>query len=133
MTECVACKDSTFLFDSACKPCPSNCATCNSTACLSCPSGQKLNSFGVCVCGSACTECQSYSLGCSSCQIVNGAISTCSACAPGTYLTSPTCTPCPVNCATCSSAVSCQTCQPSFVMINNACVCASSLGMYPNS
>lgn len=129
---CNGCLASTYLYSNACVNCPSSCATCNQTQCLSCP-GTLTLSNGVCVCDGQCGQCEALSIGCLSCTIVSGAITSCLLCEAGTYLSSPSCLACPSTCATCTSSTNCLTCQPTYVLISGLCSCATSLSIYPDA
>jgi hypothetical protein len=129
---CSATTGSTYLVNSTTVNCPSPCSTCDANGCLTCPSGMTASN-GSCNCDSACTECETLSVGCVSCTVSSGAITACSACLPGTYLSSPDCISCPATCATCTSLTSCLTCQSSYVLIGTMCSCPTTLDIFPNS
>lgn len=129
---CNSCLPSTYLTNNTCVNCPFSCATCNQTQCLSCP-GTLTLSRGVCICDGLCGQCGALSVGCLSCTIVSGAITSCLLCEQGTYLSSPNCLACPSTCATCTSSTNCLTCQPTYVLINGLCSCATSLSIYPDA
>ena len=129
---CSAASGSTYVANGTTVNCPSPCSTCDSNGCLTCPTGMTAVN-GSCVCDTACTNCGSLSVGCVSCSISAGTITSCYSCLPGTYLSSPNCISCPFTCATCTSSTNCVTCQPSYVLVGTMCACPLTLGIFPDS
>lgn len=82
---CSAASGSTYLANGVTVNCPSPCSTCDATGCLTCPTGMTANN-GSCICDAVCTDCGTHSVGCVSCSITSGTLTSCSSCLPGTYL-----------------------------------------------
>jgi len=130
---CTSCADGTYPSGGICMACPADCATCDSTGCLTCPFGTTLSNSN-CICGTACQDCQASSLNCVSCTLdpATGLLSSCFSCLPGYYVAADgvSCSPCPSRCITCSSGSVCLTCTDSYVLIGASCQCDSSLNLY---
>lgn len=136
---CTICKNDYYLReDNKCIPCPNGrtgincrsikcygvsrdyCAKCSNTAlsnyCMECQDDYRLD-------GAGCVPCPTNYVGyecmtlmcdgtpqdyCTSCSATNSGM--CAACKEGYYLDGGSCLVCPINCRTCSSQYSCQTC-----------------------
>lgn len=128
----------TYVNLGGCVNCPIGCATCTSTACLTCnlpfisstPAGQ-------CICSSVnllyydpanqtCSSCTSImGSNCTSCTSSNYT-TVCQACTSGSYLSNGTCVVCPYPCTTCSSPTVCSACSSTYTLINSTCICDTS-------
>ena len=101
------------LFGGSCLLCDnsfSNCAACNSTACLNCTSGYYFTNTG-------CSSCSSISSNCTNCNA-----SQCTLCDSGFYVNSSQCSQCATtlaNCTACSSAAACSSCITGYTPIVN--------------
>ncbi|KAL4463539.1 hypothetical protein ABPG72_010881 [Tetrahymena utriculariae] len=146
-----------FTKANQCVLCESPCATCLTTynTCTSCLSGQpyiylqgnscqaKCNaSFysdggNKCQqCDGLCTTCTGQSRNCQSCISTAGfyqnkCFSTCPSNVPLNI--DGNCTPCPNNCATCSSLDVCQTCVGSNLLFKNQCIASCPVNYQPDS
>ncbi len=122
---CESCVPNFGLFGGVCLLCDnsfSNCAACNSTACLNCTSGFYFGNSG-------CSSCSLISPSCLNCNSTQ-----CTLCDNGFYVNSSQCSPCSstlVNCTSCSSASTCSSCIAGNVPILNgsstSCVHCSAL------
>lgn len=111
--------------------CPLNCATCDSSGCISPNPGYTLTGSTL-SCDTTCTTCLSGTIThCTLC--LSG--STCGGCSNGFYLSSSTtCYPCPTYCQQCTSTGSCLSCSPTFNLTTSLqCTCNTTLGLYLNS
>ena len=110
--------------------CPMNCATCDSTGCLTPNPGYTLVNPTTITCDTACTTCLAGSIPyCTDC-IAGG---TCGGCQNGYYLlNSLTCSPCPTaNCQQCTNAGTCLSCSSTFTLTASLqCVCNHTAGLY---
>ena len=117
-----------------CLACMNTCATCtNGTECESCSAASfRVLVGGQCLCmdnyindvaSSTCLPCSTAIANCMFCM--DGPMVTCLACSDGYYLSSSGfCSPCPLTCLTCTSAVECTSCWPTFVLSNfGVCYC----------
>ena len=129
---CTSCAPGTYISGSICIPCPSECATCDATGCLTCPLG---TSGSTCACSTSCQDCQVTSINCLSCSLdASGAVTSCASCLSGFYIASDgiSCFSCPDGCATCSTGGICTTCLSTFILTGTTCECDASLNLYRN-
>jgi proprotein convertase subtilisin/kexin type 5 len=151
--QCLGCAPGHYYSSpSDCNFCPFTCATCNSSVCITCKPTFNLIS-GKCVCNTAlqqyfevvnqvCTACGSLDPLCTSTincctSCVNNVHAvtglpigtTCTACPVGWYpdpfgTNQVTCAQCPSTCTACNNALSCISCQPSYLIVGGSGVCA---------
>ena len=127
---CLACEEGFFTAaDGSCSECGENCVDCaavdslgNTAGCLDCADGYEPEIDGSCGligsdCGTFCLECEEHNQ-CKTCQdgysvmlFNNGQSSGCA--------------PCPLNCASCSDANTCDECEPNFVADDISGSCAT--------
>nr|CAD7197486.1 unnamed protein product [Timema douglasi] len=127
-----------------CLECPPGCSTCNSTYCITCEEGWKLDKNGGCVlCGSShcdlgeyweaghCRPCHSTcetctgptEYNCISCEsplLLHGT-QCLTTCLTGLYLDQDTCMPCLHTCQSCTSRVNCTQCTPGLHLQGGEC------------
>ncbi|KAL4429269.1 hypothetical protein ABPG74_013575 [Tetrahymena malaccensis] len=146
-----------FTKANQCVQCESPCATCQTTynTCTSCLAGQpniylqgtqcqaKCNASyysdggNKCQqCDGLCTTCTGSSRNCQSCIstagfYLNKCFSTCPSNVPLNI--DGNCTPCPNNCATCSSLDVCQTCVGSNLLFKNQCIASCPINYQPDT
>jgi hypothetical protein len=128
---CTLCAPGTYLSGTVCLNCPTSCATCDLTGCLSCPSGMTPQGLS-CVCDTACSRCSVTAANCLSCSLTaSGVLTACSSCLPRYQLAldGVSCDPCPSGCGTCSGGA-CSTCLSTFSLQGPLCKCDSSIGLY---
>nr|CAD7578280.1 unnamed protein product [Timema californicum] len=136
-----------------CLECPPGCSTCNSTYCITCEEGWKLDKNGGCVlCGSShcdlgeyweaghCRPCHSTcetctgptEYNCISCEsplLLHGT-QCLTTCLTGLYLDQDTCMPCLHTCQSCTSRVNCTQCTPGLHLQGGECRAACARGYY---
>lgn len=130
---CNSCVDGTYLdltTNTTCISCAPNCASCNSSGCVNC-SGGFSNIAGTCVYQDTCSTFLNMDINCADCLNVSETNSTtnvttftetCVACQAGFYLFSDTlCVACQSSCSTCSSYLTCLTCEPTFTLVSGSC------------
>nr|CAD7434599.1 unnamed protein product [Timema monikensis] len=136
-----------------CLECPPGCSTCNSTYCITCEEGWKLDKNGGCaLCGSShcdlgeyweaghCRPCHSTcetctgptEYNCISCEsplLLHGT-QCLTTCLTGLYLDQDTCMPCLHTCQSCTSRVNCTQCTPGLHLQGGECRAACATGYY---
>jgi len=115
---CATCINGTYLLSGACYTCPFSCTSCTSnTVCNTCITGYVLSYNVTNMCGCPyCTTCAYYNVtNCAVCDYTNVTNAFCLTCDIGYYLVNGTCYQCPLQCATCTSAAVCQTCNTPFI------------------
>ena len=148
-TTCLGCV-SGYYIDAAgtsCISCPATCLSCTSIVCDSCVSTFTLTTFGTCECDvtmglfldirtNDCRPCVSFYSNCQTCitDVSTPLMVACTICDPGYFLDpSGSCINCPAYCLSCTSSVTCNTCNSGFMpdIISGNCVCVP--GTYLNS
>ena len=76
---CSSCQSGTFLNGTICQNCPTTCATCDITGCLTCPTGLTQNG-SACICTSSCTICSNEIADCLTCSVTGNTVNSCLSC-----------------------------------------------------